>query len=231
VLWRGSWFAGNRDGIRIGLLISMFAAALLVPWSAGLFIQLRRAEGPSSPLPYVQMICGSLFSLEFIYLIMFWQVAAFRPDASPEIIRTLDDMAWIPFVGLTSTAVVQAVALGFSMLSDDRVEPVFPRWAGYLNIWAGLMFTPGSLCIFFKDGPLAYNGVVAWYLPVAVFALWMPLNSVLALRAIDRQQQEELVAASSWTAPGVPAPGIEALADELAAMRQDLARALAAAEA
>jgi hypothetical protein len=212
-------FAAHRNRIRTGLLITMFSAALLVPWSAALFVQLRRAEGRFSPLPYVQMMCGTLFSLEFIYLIMFWQTAAFREDISPELIRTLNDMAWIPFVGLTSTAVVQAFALGFSMLGDQRAEPVFPRWAGYFNVWVAFMFTPGSLCVFFKTGPFAYNGVLAWYLPVAVFTVWMPLNTYLVWRAIAAHERDFVTEVS----PGA-ALLVEDLARELSVMRQELAR-------
>ena len=180
-------YAEQRNQIRLGLLISMFSAGLLVPWSAGLFIQLRRGEGPASPLPYVQMLCGALFSLEFMYMIMFWQTAAFRAETAPELIRLLNDMAWIPFVGLTSTAVIMALALGFSMLGNDRRQPVYPRWAGYFNLWVAGLFTPGSLCVFFHDGPFAYNGVLAWYLPVSVFAVWIPVNTTLTLRAIRAQ--------------------------------------------
>jgi hypothetical protein len=213
-------FAEHRTRIRVGLLITMFGAALLVPWSAGLFVQLRRAEGRFSPLPYVQMLCGTLFSLEFIYLIMFWQTAAFRADTSPELVRLLTDMGWIPFVGLTSTAVVMAFALGFSMLSDERAEPVFPRWAGYFNLWVAFMFTPGSLCVFFKTGPFAYNGLLAWYLPVAVFTVWMPLNTALCLRAIAAQEREHVALHGEPDARLEP----EDLARELAAVRQELAR-------
>jgi hypothetical protein len=166
------------------------------------------------------MLCGTLFSLEFIYLIMFWQTAAFRADTSPELVRLLTDMGWIPFVGLTSTAVVMAFALGFSMLSDERAEPVFPRWAGYFNLWVAFMFTPGSLCVFFKTGPFAYNGLLAWYLPVAVFTVWMPLNTALCLRAIAAQEREHVALHGEPDARLEP----EDLARELAAVRQELAR-------
>lgn len=210
-------FADHRTRIRIGLVVTMFAAALLVPWSAGLFVQLRRAEGRWSPLPYVQLLCGALFSLEFIYLLMFWQVAAFREDTPAILVRLLNDMGWVPFVGLTSTAVVQAFALGFSMLGDQRAVPVFPRWAGWFNIWTATMFTPGTLCVFFHTGPLAYDGVLAWYLPVAVFTAWMPLNTVLCLRAISAQERQPM--------PDLDAESLalRSLAAEVADLRAQLA--------
>ena len=58
------------------------------------------------------------------------------------------------------------------VLIDKREQPIFPRWFGYFNIWAATMFTPGSFNVFFHTGPLAWNGVFAFYIPVAVFAVW-----------------------------------------------------------
>src|SRR5437870_2309806 len=150
-------FDARRNEIRIGLIISMFAVSLFVPWSAAIYMQLRRATGRFSPLPHVQMLCGTLLSMEFIYLIMFWQVAAFREDTPAETVRTLNDLAWIPFVGLTSTAVVMCLAIGWAMLDCEPGKAMFPRWAGYYNLWVAFMFTPGTLCVFFKTGPFAWD--------------------------------------------------------------------------
>ena len=134
---------------------------------------------------------GAIFVLEFIYMVFFWQVATFRVDRSPEIVQTLNDMAWIQFVGLTSTATVQAVAMGVAMLGDRGRRTVFPRWAGYFNLWCAALFTPGCVNVFFKDGPLAWNGLLAWYLPVAVFGLWVVVNAVLVLKGISRQAEDD----------------------------------------
>src|SRR5581483_3267754 len=148
-------FQENRTRIQIGMILCMFGSALLVPWSVVLYLLTPTGAGARSPVPLVQLVSGGIFSLEFLYLIMFWQTAAYRSDGqtSPEIIRILNDMAWIPFVGLTSTAVLQAGALGVSMLSDSRETPTFPRWMGYGNVWAGLIFTTGTVCVFFQSGP------------------------------------------------------------------------------
>jgi len=215
-------FDADRDAIRIGLVITMWATGLLVPWGAGLYVQLRRAAGRSSPLPQVVLVSMALFSLEFIYLVFFWQVAAVREDTSPEIIRTLNDMGWLPFVGLTATAVLLSLALGLAILSDDRAKPVFPRWAGYFNVWAATLFTPGTLCVFFKDGPFAYDGVIAWYLPVTVFTVWMIVNTVLLQRAIAAQRDE-----APATAVHGEAVDVAALAREVARLRQELDRSTA----
>jgi hypothetical protein len=215
-------FAAKRTEIRFGLLISMVAAGLLVPWSAGLFIPLRRIEGRFSPWPYVVMLSGTLFSLEFLYLLFFWLVCAYREDAAPEFVRNLNDMAWVAFVGLVSTAVIFAAAMGISTLSDRRSEPLLPRWFGYFSLWAALMFTPGSANVFFKDGPLAYNGIFAWYIPVAVFGIWVPVVTVVMLKSVTRQEREWNAAPPPRGVGGGPLE-VEDLAAQLADLRRELA--------
>lgn len=53
------------------------------------------------------------------------------------------------------------------------------------------IFLPGSISVFFKDGPFAWNGLLTWYLPLTVFTAWIIVNTVLTLRAITREEREE----------------------------------------
>jgi hypothetical protein len=183
-------FHDDRDLIRFGLILSQGAAAFLAPWAVLIAIQMRRIEGRYSLLAWTELALGAIFVLEFIYLIFFWQVATFR-DTTPEIIQTLDDMAWIPFVGLSSTIVMQAAVIGVAILLDRRQRPIFPRWLGYFSLWAALMYTPGSFNVFFKDGVLCWRGLIGFYIPIAVFAVWMLVLSWWLLKAVDHQVEEE----------------------------------------
>ena len=222
-------FRGNETGIRFGMIISMFAAGLLGPFVAQITIQMRRIEGKHSVLAFTQLALGAIFGLEFIYLIFFWQTAAFRPERSAAIILTLNDMAWIPFVGLSSTIVLMPIVLGWCALSDKRAKPIFPRWFGYYNIWSGLMFTPGSFNVFFHHGPMAWNGFIAFYLPIPIFAIWCIVVSLQLVKAVNRQVAErdfgtpEPEAVASGNNDG-PVVRDEELAAEIAELREELAR-------
>src|SRR5262249_28078218 len=130
----------NRTGIRWGMILSMFSASLLMTYSVSMATHMRRIEGRFPALAMIQFGLGAIFVLEFIYLLFFWQAATFRVDRAPELIQLLDDMAWIPFVGLTSTAVVQVACFGIAVLLDRRERPILPRWLGYYNLWVALMF-------------------------------------------------------------------------------------------
>jgi len=210
---------GNRTTIRWGMIVTMFSAALLQPFYTEIALQMRRIEGRYPALALIQFGLGTLLVLEFIYLIFFWQTATYRVERSPELIQLLNDMAWIPFVGLSSTVVLGVAVFGIAILLDRRSKPVFPRWLGYFNLWCALMFTPGTFNVFFHSGVLAWNGILAWYLPVAVFATWLVVVSIYLSKAVDTMDLDTSVAPQTTPADG----------DELARLRADVDQLLARA--
>jgi hypothetical protein len=199
----------NKDRIRWGMILTMAAAALLQPFYTEITLQMRRIEGRYPALALIQFGLGTLLVLEFIYLIFFWQTAIYRVERAPELIQLLNDMAWIPFVGLSSTVVLGVAAFGIAILLDRRERPVFPRWLGYFNLWCALMFTPGTFNVFFQDGPLAWNGIIAWYLPVTVFAIWLVVISIYLSKAVDTMEDDEPVGAGPALAAGNGSASVE----------------------
>ena len=213
-------FTGDRIRIRIGMIVSLFASALLASWAAAITTQMRRMEGGAhTALAYTNLAVGALFVLEFIFSIVIWQSMTFRPH-NPDTLLAMNDTAWLLFVCITSTPALQAVSMGTAVLSDD--SHIFPRWAGYLDFWVALLFMPGSITVFFHDGPFAWNGLFVWYLPLAVFAAWMLTNTALVLKAVREQERSASIAQS--TNGKSPTPDLETLANELREIRALLDR-------
>jgi hypothetical protein len=183
-------FADHTNRIRAGMIVLMFGGAFYAPWAAVISVQLKRIEGRSSPMAYTQLGMGSVFVLIFIVPVMVWQAAAFRPLENIEITHRLNDLAWLLFIGPVATIFVQGMAITIAILGDKSDRPVFPRWLGWINLWAQIIYLPGILIPFFKSGPLAWNGVVAFWIPVVVFTVWMILVSVMVLRAIKDEERQ-----------------------------------------
>jgi hypothetical protein len=217
------FYLANSTRIRIGMIISAFAAILIVPWAAAINVQLKRIEGPQAVWGPSQLIGAGMSTLVFEYILFFWVAATFRADRPAEIVQTMNDMGWIPFVGIPGTAMLQAIAIGVAILSDGRPDhraaPILPRWAGYANLWCALLFVPGAVNVFFKSGPLAWNGIISWYMVLVVFCVWFVVNTVVVLKALNRQAADEAAGAEA-----APSEELEALRAEVAAMRADLAR-------
>lgn len=176
-------YAHNTNGLRLGVVVMQVAGALLGPWVAAITTQLRRIEGEDSPLTYTNLGLGMLTLIVFVVPPMAWQAAAFRLDRDPSTIQALHDLGWLAFIGIFSFPTVQCLAIALCILTDPR-QRVLPRWLAYFNLWVAVGFAPAATIYFFKSGPLAWNGVVPWWIPIVVFFAWMIINTVAIRQAI-----------------------------------------------
>lgn len=184
------FYAAHTASIRVGLVISMFGSALLVPFAVAISGQLKRIEGAKA-LADTQMVSCALLSLEFITPIAVWMAVAYRFDDRPaELTRTLHDLGWILFMTVIWSLWVQLVAIGVAILIDRKASPTLPRWLGYLNLWVAVLILPAGTVLFFKDGPFAWNGIFGLYVPIAAFTAWFACMAWVVHGNLSRQIAE-----------------------------------------
>jgi hypothetical protein len=174
----------DRSLMRFGIVLCLASCPLLMPFLAAFTIQMKRIEGVRPIMAYTQLALGALATIEFVIPYVFMLVSTYREDQDPDVTRALYDISWFFFLGVVSTFVLQLVLFGIAVLIDGRPQPIFPRWLGYVNIWLAMTFTPASFLVFFKTGPLAWNGALVWWVPVFAFLLWFVPNFVCLLRAV-----------------------------------------------
>jgi hypothetical protein len=218
-------FRDHTTRIRLGLVLTMFGSALLGPFVAVITVQMQRIEGRHAPLAYTQLALGALLALEFIVPVVVLEAAAFRPGLAPGTLRTLDDLGWLLFVGAPSTAVLEVVAIGVAILQDDRSRPLFPRWGGWASIVAAALFAPGGVIVFAKQGAFGWNGALTWWLGLTAFGVWIVAMTVLLLRAIAGQANEESGPSAVTGEDLIARRQLEVLSAEVAALREQLADA------
>jgi hypothetical protein len=198
-------YVDNTDGIRAGLVLTMFAGTLTGIFAAAICVQMRRVEGRYTPLSYTELGMGMLGVLLFILTTMPMQVAAFRPeDTDPELLRTINDLGFIPFVGIFAPAFAQNIAIALVAFKDTE-QRVFPRWLGYYNVWVALLFLPAVLLYFFKTGPFAWDGVFVWWVPLTIFSSWFIVMFVVLRKSIQRQRADGATDAQREERVEVPA--------------------------
>lgn len=184
-------YIDHQIRIQVGLILTVVSCGLAFPWAVAIAVQMQRIEGRWSPMALSQLIAGVALPMLYVLPVMAWATAAFRPDERPaELTRFANDLGWFPFVGVGSPAFIQSIAIAIVVFRDIRPNPVFKRWVGYFNIWCVLLFFAGALIYAFKSGPLAWNGVIAFWIPVVVFCAWIFVMAYVLLAAIKDQENE-----------------------------------------
>lgn len=168
-------YRGNALGMQLGAILMMFGGAFLMPFIAAMVNATMRMGGAPSTLAGTQLASGVLTFVPLFLSGIFFAVAAFRPDRTPQEILLLSDLGWLFLVMPTPGFLVGLGAFGFAVLGDNAAHPVFPRWIGYLNFAVGIGGIGGVMIPLFKIGPFAWDGLLAYWLPLGVFGIWMPV--------------------------------------------------------
>jgi hypothetical protein len=180
-------YQANTNGIRLGMVLMVFGSVFYLAMTVVTAHQMKRMQG-STLAPTFQLVTGVVNMTTFFYGPLIMGVAAFRPDRSAEVTYALHDLGWLIFIMPFAPATFQCLSVALGVLSDQGREKVFPRWFGFMSLWAGLLFTPGGLVFFFKTGPFAWNGLLAFYIAATAFFVWIVALVILLLKAIKSQE-------------------------------------------
>lgn len=181
----------NRSGILWSTVIISFVVPLEYLFVITTSWQMRRIEGGWGHLSMIQLLTGVVAPIGFMYPLFVISTAAYRAEErSPEILQVLTDLFFFMYVGFALVFVLQVLAIGAAVLIDKRPNPVFPRWFAYLNFLLGVVLAPGAFIFVFKDGPLAWNGLFAFWLPSMAYLVWKIATPILLLKAAKSEYEE-----------------------------------------
>lgn len=154
-------------------------------------IQISRIEGHFGLLSYLQLATAVVAPTGWLYPLATLSTAVYRPERAPELVQLLSDNYWLTYIGVAFIFSINIFVIGLSALLDRRQNPVFPRWFGYSNMFFAMAFAPGTLIYAFMDGPLAWDGIFAVYIPSCAFPLWQISMVYCLLKAIKQEEAEE----------------------------------------
>jgi hypothetical protein len=182
-------FAKDRIRILTGMSILAFACVFYWAFAAAIAMQMRRIEGKSHPLTYVQMSSAAGTVMAILLPAYFWIGCAFRPEVPPGTLQIFNDISWLMYIGCYPPAFIQALSIGICILTDKNEVKAYPRWVGFANIVIAILYAAAVGMAFDKTGPGAWDGIFGFWLAAFVFFSWVVImwwNTVKAINsAVD----------------------------------------------
>jgi len=187
-----AFYRTDTTQIRIGLFVTLVGMAGYGPLCVAITLRMLRMTPRQSAMAYLQLASGTV-GWVFLYLpVLILSATAYRPERAPETTQAMHDLAWFVLVMDFVPFCVQYLAIAFAVLSDRSPVAVFPRWVMYVNLWVVVLFIPTGVITFFKTGPLTYGGVLGFYIPLAVFTVWLVAMPYAVCRHLQREEREEV---------------------------------------
>ncbi|TRX56483.1 hypothetical protein FNN08_02825 [Thalassomonas sp. M1454] len=176
-------YKNDATSIKIGLIFMMIATSFTMPFVSAIITRMKQMQNSSPTLVTTFVIVSAALSCFLFVLICSWAVSSFRADRAPEIIQAFNDFAFILLIWPVSLIPVSYIALGLAILADNKQQPIFPRWFAFLNFWFAVLAYGGCLLIFFHEGPFAWDGLIAFWIPAVAFFGWYIVTSVVLLQS------------------------------------------------
>ncbi|MGV0849054.1 hypothetical protein [Mycolicibacterium phlei] len=190
-----AFYAENTAWIRFSQVTFNLCGIMILPFFMVIVVQMKRMKTQSHVFAYCYLTAVVSGATIFALSNIFFLVAAFRPDRSPELVMLLNDLAWIVFIAPVGMVLTQFVLLALAVYFDDGPDPVFPRWVGHYSLATGIAMIPAVGAAVFRTGPLAWDGLLAFWLRNGAFAAFVVVMFFVLRRAVLRQAQEEGVIA------------------------------------
>jgi hypothetical protein len=176
-------FYSHDTRVAVGLVIATLGMCLVFPLIALIGVHMVRMEGRTPILTFLQLITGAATGVFLVMPMLLMTMITFRPDRSPELTVTLNDISWLLFLTPIGPFMIQNVAIGAAILSDRN--GILPRWVGYLNFWVAFLFIPDILAFFFHSGPFAWNGIFIFWLAFAAYAVFLIVMGLVLRQAVN----------------------------------------------
>jgi hypothetical protein len=176
------------------ILFNWFCVGL-IPMLMLLVMQIRRMGHRTPIFSYSLIGCAAGGPTLFLVANLFWLLAAFRPERSPELTQMFNDLAWVTFGSGVPFLIVQSVIIALAIYLDDRPRPIFRPWVAHFNLLIAAALAPAAFTGLAMDGPIAWDGLLTFWVKNGSIALWIVVMGVVLGLAIRRQRAEYEVAA------------------------------------
>ncbi|AXQ28546.1 hypothetical protein D0B54_07550 [Solimonas sp. K1W22B-7] len=185
----------NQPLIRYSLIVFNWFGVGIVAFLSLIMMQMQRMAHRTPILAYCYLGCSTGGPVLFFLADLFWLLAAFRPERDPQLTLLFNDLAWISFTGQVGFMVGQCVFLALAIFLDRQPRPIFQKWVAHFNLAIATAIAPAAFVATTLTGPLAWDGLLSFWVRNGAIALWLVVMTVVIGKNIHRQRNEAVAAA------------------------------------
>jgi hypothetical protein len=189
-------YADNQLRIMIGCSLCLTFAACYIAWSVAVAKVMERIEGTGGMWSQIERLGATITYAPPLVALVMWAGAAHEiHNIDPGTAHLLYWMGWfLVDLGYMVTS-FQIIGVCIVFMRDRRVKKLVPEavvWWGWVTV-ASFFFV---LAIpYVKTGPLAFDGVISFWIAFGCWFIWIGSLSYFIIKAVDRLKAEDAAAA------------------------------------
>ena len=187
------FYRQDLSRVRYSMILFNWFGVALIPIVLLIAERMRGMAHRTPVLRYCVIGVAGAAPIVFLTSTVFWLLAAFRPDRSPDLTLLTNDLAWITFTCGVPFLVALFLFLALAVSWDDQAQPVFPKWVAWFNVAIAVAVAPAGFAGLAESGVFAWDGFVAFWVKNIAFALWIVVMAK-ALWAAMRHESDPIEA-------------------------------------
>jgi hypothetical protein len=188
-------YADHRLSIMIGCAACLTFAACYIAWSVAVAKVMERIEGQGGMWSQIERLGATITYAPPLVALVMWAGAAHEiHNIDPGTAHLLYWMGWfLVDLGYMVTS-WQIIGVSIVFIRDRREKKLVPdavSWWGWVTVAS---FFAVNAIPYVKTGPLAFDGVISFWIAFGCWFTWIGLMSYYILKAIDRLKAEDAAA-------------------------------------
>lgn len=179
-----AFYRAHVSQIRYSMIVFNWFCVGLVPILMLIVTQMRRMAHRTPIMEYCMIGCVAGGPTMFLLADLFWLIAAFRPERSPDITQLFNDLGWITFTCGVPFLVAQSIFLAVAIYLDAQEQRIFPSWVAHFNLVIAAALVPAAFAGLAHSGPVAWNGVLSFWVKNLAITAWIVVMWLVLGRAI-----------------------------------------------
>ena len=188
------FYRQDLSRIRYSMILFNWFGVALIPLVLLIAERMRGMAHRTPVLRYCVIGVAGGAPIVFLTATVFWLLAAFRPDRSPELTLLTNDLAWITFTCGVPFLFALFLFIALAVAWDEQDRPVFPRWVAPFNLAMAVAVGPAAFAGMTTDGPFAWDGVFGFWVKNIAFVVWIVVMAGVLRPALDDRRSEQEVA-------------------------------------
>src|SRR6187431_1896112 len=181
-----AFYSDHTARVQYSMILFNWFCVALIPILMLIAERMRVMAHRTPILRYCVIGVAGAAPIAFLTSTVFWLLAAFRPDRSPDLTLLCNDLAWITFTCGVPFLIALCLFLALSVAWDDQERPVFPRWVAAFNVVVAVALVPAGFAGLTLSGALAWDGFLAFWVRNIAIALWIVVMAAVLKGAMER---------------------------------------------
>jgi len=188
-------YADNRLAIMIAMSVCLTITSTYMIWSVAISRVMERIEGPGGLWSKLEIMGGTITCAPIMTACAIWLTAAHEiHNIEPGIAHMLYWFGWLLIDLAYLVTSFQIAGISIVCMRDKRAKKLVPdavSWWGWVTVAS---FFVVSAIPFVSTGPLAFDGVISFWIAFFTWFIWCPVLSYYIIKAIDRIKAEDQTA-------------------------------------